>query len=88
MKWIYVLIVLGSMIEPVFGQPNTGIQQTVWGQMPDGRDVHLFTLRNRAGMEVQITTYGGYLVSCMAPDRRGQFAPVTLGLPTLASTLR
>lgn len=68
--------------------PKAGIQKTVFGQLPDGRDVHLFTLRNRTGMEVQITNYGGYIVSVMTADRTGKYDPVTLGVPTLADYVK
>lgn len=68
--------------------PKAGIEQTTYGQLPDGRDIHLFTLRNKAGMEVQITNYGGYIVSLMAPDRAGKHEPMTLGVPTCADYLK
>jgi aldose 1-epimerase len=65
-----------------------GITREVFGTMPDGREVYLFTLRNGTGMAVQVTNYGGYLVSWTAPDRRGQFENITLGLPTFADYLK
>ncbi|MFC4454146.1 aldose epimerase family protein [Deinococcus sonorensis] len=49
-----------------------------WGQTDDGTPVTLYTLR--AGqLEVQITDYGGRLVSVRAPDRQGQLDEVSLG---------
>ncbi|RIV23511.1 galactose mutarotase [Fibrisoma montanum] len=64
------------------------IQREVFGTFPDGREAHLFTLRNAAGMEVKLTNYGGYIVACTAPDRSGQFDNVVLGLPTFADYLK
>lgn len=62
----------------------SGIEQTVFGTLPDGRTADLFTLTNAAGMVVKITNYGGYIVSLSAPDRAGHYEDVTLGLPTFA----
>lgn len=50
--------------------------------------VELYTMRNRQGMEAQIATYGGVVVSLTAPDRSGHYADVVLGYDTLAGYLR
>ena len=39
----------------------------------------LYTLKNKAGMEVCITNFGGRIVSIMVPDKNGKFANVILG---------
>lgn len=93
MKTLLTLFVLttcwpSSMSNAEPAGPKAGIGKTTYGQLPDGRDIHLFTLRNKAGMEVQITDYGGYIVSLMAPDRTGKHEPMTLGVPTCADYLK
>lgn len=40
----------------------------------------LYTLSNVSGMEVQITNFGGRIVSVMVPDKNGEFKDVVLGL--------
>lgn len=65
-----------------------GIDQAVFGPFPDGRVAHLFTLRNAAGMTVQITNYGGHIVLWTAPDRAGKQENITLGLPAFADYLK
>jgi aldose 1-epimerase len=45
----------------------------------EGKQVGLFTLKNTNGMIVQITNYGGKIVSIIAPDKEGNFADVCLG---------
>lgn len=50
-----------------------------FGRLPDGTTAHLSTLRNAAGMEADITNYGGIVVRLTAPDRHGVFADVVLG---------
>ncbi|MGV3590023.1 MAG: aldose epimerase family protein [Adhaeribacter sp.] len=67
---------------------KAGITKEVFGALPDGREAHLFTLRNAAGMEVKITNYGGYIVSWTAPDKNGKQENITLGVPTFADYLK
>lgn len=54
-----------------------------FGTGADGEDVYLYTLKNRNGVEVSITNYGGTITSIMAPDRNGVFGDVALGYETL-----
>lgn len=68
--------------------PAAGIESSAFGQLPDGRQVALFSLRNEQGMEVKITTYGGAIVSWTAPDRTGKYEDITLGCDSLAGYLR
>ncbi|MBP5364946.1 MAG: galactose mutarotase [Bacteroidales bacterium] len=50
----------------------------------DGKDVKLFTLKNKNGMVAQVTNQGAKLVTLYAPDKDGNFADVVLGYPTAA----
>jgi len=45
----------------------------------NGKQIQLFTLKNSKGMIVQITNYGGKIVSIIVPDKKGQFADICLG---------
>ncbi len=67
--------------------PKTGITKSVFGKMPDGRKMNLYTLRNRNGIQVEITNYGGKIVSLWVPDRNGNLADVVLGFNNLAPYL-
>jgi aldose 1-epimerase len=58
-------------------------EQQPFGQMPDGTSVDLYTLSNDRGVQVQITNYGGIIVSLNAPDRDGTPTDVVLGFDTL-----
>lgn len=40
---------------------------------------NLYTLKNKAGMEVCITNFGGRIVSIMVPDKNGEMQDVVLG---------
>ncbi|WP_460975018.1 aldose epimerase family protein [Spirosoma knui] len=64
---------------------KAGIEKTSFGQLADGQEADIYTLRNEAGMEAKITNYGGILVSLTAPDKNGTFEDVTLGFDSLAT---
>ena len=49
----------------------------------DGAPVALYTLSNKAGMEVCVTNFGGRIVSAMVPDRNGEFKDVELGFDNI-----
>lgn len=49
----------------------------------EGKEVHLYTLTNAAGMEVCITNFGGRIVSVMVPDRGGKMTDVVLGFDNI-----
>lgn len=59
------------------------IQQAPFARLPDGRQVHVFTLSNAAGMRVRILDLGGIITEIHVPDRDGVFADVALGFDTL-----
>lgn len=64
------------------GQRRGTIKQEPYGTA-DGKQVSLFTLTNRKGVEAKITNYGGIVVSLKVPDRKGQLDDVVLGFDTL-----
>ena len=49
----------------------------------DGAPIALYTLTNKAGMEVCVTNFGGRIVSAMVPDRNGEFKDVELGFDNI-----
>jgi aldose 1-epimerase len=65
------------------GGPPT-ITSEPWGVSPDGRPVTLYTLRNRHGMTVQLSDWGGIVTRVRVPDRDGHPADVVLGFDSLA----
>ncbi len=44
----------------------------------------LYTLKNKAGMEVCVTNFGGRIVSIMVPDKDGKMQDVVLGFDSVA----
>lgn len=63
------------------------IKREVFGKMPDGREVGIFTLTNQNGLKARITEYGAILVSMETPDKQGRTADITHGYDTLAGWL-
>ena len=63
------------------------LESAVYGKLPDGREVRIFTLSNPNGLTAKVTEYGAILVGLQVPDSKGKFADVTLGYDTLAGWL-
>ena len=59
------------------------MKTTVFGKLPDGREVHQYTLENRSGITAQIISYGATVTSLKVPDRNGKMADVVLGYDSL-----
>ena len=65
---------------------SLSFSKTSFGTTPNG-DVDLFSLKNKNGMEVKITNYGGIITSIMVPDKNGKMADVVLGFDNVAQYL-
>lgn len=53
----------------------------------DGKNTHLFVLRNRGGMQVAFTDYGARIVSILVPDKAGNLRDVVLGFNSIKEYL-
>ncbi|MBK1834406.1 aldose epimerase family protein [Roseibacillus ishigakijimensis] len=62
-------------------------QAEVYGTLPDGREVRIWTLRNEDGVEARVMEYGATLVSLSTPDQNGQVEDLTHGYDDLAGWL-
>jgi len=51
----------------------------------DGKNVKLYTLKNKSGATVTITNYGGRVVSLLVPDKDNKLVDVVLGYDSIAS---
>ena len=69
------------------GGPRMVITREAFGSLPDGTPVDIYMLKNKAGLEARVMTYGAILVSMKVPDRSGALADVNLGFDTLAGYL-
>ncbi len=64
-------------------KPEKGCAMQVFGQTPEGKPVHLFTLTNANGMQARIMNYGAAIVQLRVPDRDGRLDDVVLGFDAL-----
>lgn len=67
---------------------ESSIKKEVFGTMPSGEQVFLYTLRNAKGMEATITNYGGIVVSLLVPDKNNKMGDVVLGYNNLEGYLQ
>ncbi len=63
--------------------PKGTITKADFGKTPEGQAVELYTLRNSAGSEARIMTYGGIVQSLIVPDKSGKLGDVVLGYDNL-----
>jgi aldose 1-epimerase len=59
------------------------VRQESYGEMPDGREVNIYTLTNKNGLKARVMDYGAILVSMEVPDKAGKTADITHGYDTL-----
>ncbi len=64
------------------------IEEKKFGQLPDGRPVSLFTLRNANGLTTEISNYGGLIVSLWTLDREEIAQNIVLGYDSLETYLK
>lgn len=68
--------------------PMSMIETHDFGTAPDGSTVKIFTLRNRQGAFVKITTYGAMFTELHVPDRQGNLGDVVLGFDSFEPYLK
>jgi aldose 1-epimerase len=64
------------------------INESSFGNLPDGSAVTLYTLKNSQGTEMKVINYGGYITSLKTADRSGVFEDIVLGYDSLSGYLK
>src|ERR1700728_4997801 len=72
----FTLVLMASHVE-------AKLTKSVFGSMPDGTKVEIFTLEE-GSIKARVMTYGARLVSLEVPDRSGKIADIVLGYDSLA----
>lgn len=54
----------------------------------EGKDTALFTLKNKNGLIVQVTNFGGKIVSILTPDKAGDYADIVLGYDSIEGYIK
>lgn len=62
---------------------TSSVVQVPYGKLKDGREVTLYTLTNKNGIEVGVINYGGIITTILTPDRNGKKEDIVLGLDSL-----
>jgi aldose 1-epimerase len=83
-KFVSTVISVLFCIAP--GMTKAGITKSTFGQF-NGCPVELYTLTNRTGTILKITTYGGIITELHVPDRKGILGDVVLGYDSLEGYL-
>ena len=66
---------------------ETQVKEDVYGTLPGGEKVRIFTLTNKNGLVAKVTEYGAILVSMETPDKSGKTADLVHGYDTLEGWL-
>jgi aldose 1-epimerase len=82
-----VIASCGDRSGPAGADAAPRVKETLYGKLPDGSEVKLFTLVNANGMKAEVTEYGAILVSLHVPDREGKRSDITHGYDTLEGWL-
>jgi aldose 1-epimerase len=64
------------------------INESPFGNLPDGSAVTLYTFKNANGVEMKVINYGGYITSLRTPDKSGVIEDVVLGYDSLSGYLK
>jgi aldose 1-epimerase len=79
---------LAACQRPEHAMEAPTVQRSLFGELPDGREVYAYTLDNGRGVKVEAITYGGIIVSLDTPDRRGRRGDIVLGYDDLSGYLK
>jgi aldose 1-epimerase len=63
---------------------EASVSEKVWGKLPDGKAIKLFTLKNDKGIETTLSEFGGTVVTLKTADKNGVFADIVLGHNSLS----
>ena len=64
-------------------EASMNIEKRVFGKTASGESVDIYTLTAADDFKVEITNFGGIIVSLWAPDKEGVMADLSLGFDTL-----
>ena len=81
-----IILLTGCFL--MVSEVRADIKKELFGKMPDGREVDIFTVTNKNGVEVRIMSYGGIIVSIKVPDKQGRTGDVVLGFDNLEGYLK
>ena len=81
---LFIIVACNNKAQQNESETLSGLKTSNFESEIDGKQTHLFVLKNATGMEVCITNYGGRIVSVMVPDKEGNLQDVVLGFDSIA----
>jgi len=78
---------VGNREEKAQDSLKLAVMKTDFGKVGT-KDVYLYTLTNKNGIEVKITNYGGIITSIITPDKKGRSGDIVLGYDSLDQYVR
>jgi aldose 1-epimerase len=94
---VFLILVAANAIVPAAtkdsankpGRPHAmNLEKSLFGKMPDGNAVDLYTLRNRHGTVVKIISYGAIITEIHTLDRNHKPGNIVLGFDNLDQYLK
>lgn len=67
---------------------NSVIEKTLYGKLPDGREVNQYILKNTSGATMKVINFGAIITSLTVPDRDGKYEDVVLGYDSLQGYIK
>lgn len=86
MKTLFYSILFCSLLFACKPQPQSSIkliEPKVFDTIIDNQKVALYTLESGNGLTMQVTNYGGRIVSLWVPDKDGKYEDVVLGFDNI-----
>jgi len=62
---------------------KVGISKEAFEKTLDGKQISLWTLKNKNGAEISVTNFGGKVVTLFVPDKNGNFVDVVTGYESI-----
>lgn len=78
-----MLIVAGLLVFNCAGEKKTHKTSDAFKATIDGKKTDIYTLKNKNGVTIKITNYGGRIVDIIVPDRNGKFGDIALGYDSI-----
>ena len=77
---LIILLILTTMIHTnTVNAQHSQLKRADFQQTIDGKQTDLYFLRNKNGIEIAITNFGGRVVEFWTPDKKGHFEDIVLG---------
>ena len=90
--WLFGFLVIFSCTNKKATYEDTttlsGLKRSNFQIRVNGKQSDLYVLKNKLGMEVCITNYGGRIVSIMVPDKNGNMKDVVLGFDSIQDYIK